>query len=104
MIYLKMNNDGYVHEIHHKPFHPKYGYGKTKEELEKEGMFVDSVPEPPSVEEGKRYIIKIVNGEITFESFDMPVEQKDEKDLRIEELEREVQQLKETLNTYQINK
>lgn len=31
---------------HYMPFDPVYGLGKTREELELEGVFVESVPEP----------------------------------------------------------
>lgn len=35
---------------HHMPFHPKHGFGKTAEELEQEGILVDSIPEEQKVE------------------------------------------------------
>ncbi|MFO7153926.1 MAG: hypothetical protein DIU64_003055 [Caldicoprobacter oshimai] len=32
--------------IHYMPFHPKYGLGKTEEELKQTGVLIDSIPEP----------------------------------------------------------
>ncbi|MGO4890278.1 hypothetical protein ACJ2A9_21225 [Anaerobacillus sp. MEB173] len=45
MIYIRINEFGRANE-HHMPFHPEYGLNKSKEELEKEGFFVENIPEP----------------------------------------------------------
>lgn len=51
MIYLygleKINNDKYkVNNIHYRPFDPQYGLGKTQEELEQDGILIESLTEP----------------------------------------------------------
>ncbi|CAM4363365.1 hypothetical protein [Bacillus manliponensis] len=57
MIYIKYNNTGEIELIHSAPFHSELGLGKTKEELEKEGFFVNSIPEAEH-REGKVAILK----------------------------------------------
>ena len=44
MIYLETTNENKVCLTHYQPFHEKYGLGKTKEELELTGIFVESLP------------------------------------------------------------
>ncbi|WP_415782993.1 hypothetical protein, partial [Bacillus manliponensis] len=57
MIYIKYSSTGEIELIHSTPFHPELGLGKTKEELEKEGFFVNEILEPEH-REGKVAILK----------------------------------------------
>jgi hypothetical protein len=43
LIYCEIRNGEVVYE-HYQPFDEKHGLGKTKEELELTGIFVDSLP------------------------------------------------------------
>jgi hypothetical protein len=74
MIFVKVNNENNVVEfVHYHPFDEKYGLGKTVEELQAEGMLVDSIPEPVA-QEGKGHILKYNPSDKTFyyEYFDLP--------------------------------
>ncbi|WP_024622157.1 hypothetical protein [Metaclostridioides mangenotii] len=57
MIYIEINSQNEVTTTHLYPFDKKYGYGKSKEELEKTGIFVESIPEAERIE-GKDSILK----------------------------------------------
>ena len=45
-VYIRVNRSNVVEFIHHNPFHPSEGLGMSREELESQGKFVDSIPEP----------------------------------------------------------
>lgn len=49
MIYITANENNDVVSTNHMPFHEKYGLGKTMEDLEKTGYFVESIPEPDNM-------------------------------------------------------
>lgn len=49
MIYIRTENTKVVLK-HYMWDHPEHGFGKTKEEMEKTGYFVESVPEEPQQE------------------------------------------------------
>ncbi|HGG0416079.1 TPA: hypothetical protein ACJFE8_000829 [Clostridium sporogenes] len=55
--FKKISDEKYeILVIHYMPFGPKYGLGKTKEELEEMGgVFVTNIPEPERIE-GKHHI------------------------------------------------
>ncbi|MBH0311912.1 hypothetical protein I7E32_16190 [Alcaligenes faecalis] len=57
MIYIEINKNNEVITQHRYPFDEKSGYGKTKEELEQTGIFVESISEPERIE-GKEPILK----------------------------------------------
>ena len=46
MVYIRYNEDKVVTFIHKMPFDKVNGMGKSKEELEKTGIFLDEIPEP----------------------------------------------------------
>ena len=46
MIYVKLDENNKVGFRHFLPFDLEYGIGKTKEELEQTGFFVESIPQP----------------------------------------------------------
>ena len=54
-IYIRVGKNNVVECIHHTPFDPTNGLQCTRDELEKTGFFVDSIPEPTIIE-GKRAI------------------------------------------------
>ena len=43
-IYIKVINSNIITEIHYNPFDPVHGLKMSREELEKDGYFVDSIP------------------------------------------------------------
>lgn len=43
MIFVQIVNNEVTME-HHQPFHPEHGLGKTKEELELDGLLVNELP------------------------------------------------------------
>ena len=45
-IYIETDENFRVTKIHRMPFDPNNGMGYTREELEKKGFFVDSIPTP----------------------------------------------------------
>ena len=49
MIYIRTENTQVVLK-HYMWDHPEHGFGRTKEELEQTGYFVESVPEEPQRE------------------------------------------------------
>lgn len=77
MIYLKLNQND-VESVHYMPFDEEYGLGKTKEELESEGVLVSSIPEPEN-RQGKSAILKYskVDG-LYYEYVDRPLSPEEE--------------------------
>jgi tRNA splicing ligase len=57
MIYIEINTNNEVITQHRYPFDEKYGYGKTKEELQQIGFLVESISEAERIE-GKEHILK----------------------------------------------
>lgn len=49
MIFIKTDENGLA-DIYYKPFDDKDGLGKSREQLELEGILVDSIPEPEHIE------------------------------------------------------
>ena len=80
--------------IHHMPFHEQYGLGKTKEELEKEGILVDSIPEPEQIE-GKSAVLYCnpTKTELWYEYEDIPKTPEEEQQEKIESLEQSIAEL-----------
>ncbi|WP_432408570.1 hypothetical protein [Wukongibacter sp. M2B1] len=56
MIYLEVNDEGFVTFQHNMPFDAKHGLRKTQEQLEQEGILVNSIPEPEQIE-GKQAVL-----------------------------------------------
>ncbi|WP_051404848.1 hypothetical protein [Bacillus cihuensis] len=64
MIYVKFDAEsstGYS-MIHNMPFDEKNGLGKSKEELDQEGVFVDAIPTPDTSNSDKVPVLKYNNG------------------------------------------
>ncbi|NRQ54495.1 hypothetical protein [Brevibacillus sp. HD1.4A] len=57
MIFVKLDSNNNIVEIHHMPFDPVYGLNKTEAELLEEGALVDAIPEPVYIE-GKAAVLK----------------------------------------------
>lgn len=74
MIFITFNQETKrVENIHYKPFDEKYGLGKTQEELVKEGILVEFIPEPIQ-QEGKEAIlyVNITTKELYYQYVDLP--------------------------------
>jgi hypothetical protein len=73
MYFIKYDAETESLLVHAMPFHKKYGFGKTKEELEQEGFFVESIPEPQQIE-GKAPILRCnpTTKELWYEYEDIP--------------------------------
>jgi hypothetical protein len=99
MIYVKVNDETSIVEfIHYKPFDPTYGLKKTQEELEQEGFFVESIPEPN--EEGRKIGILHANKEtkeLWYEYVDRPLTPEEKLQL----IEQENQDLKNRIDLMQ---
>lgn len=54
-IYIKVNANNVITEIHHNPFDPAEGLNTPRDELEKEGFFVSSIPKAEIIS-GKRAV------------------------------------------------
>lgn len=90
MIFLKCDETSKVNYIHYMPFDGKHGLGKTQEQLEQEGVLVDSIPEPQIIE-GKNPIMYYSKEKgIFYEYEDIP---KSKEELQSEEIKNLKQQL-----------
>lgn len=81
MIFLIVDNNKRVVYEHHKPFDLVAGLGKTQEELEKEGVLVDSIPE--SENNGKTPILHCnpKTKELWYEYEEIPLTPEEELEL-----------------------
>lgn len=57
MIFVRLDSNNNIMEIHNMPFDPVYGLKKTEAELLKEGALVDAIPKPENIE-GKVAVLK----------------------------------------------
>lgn len=72
MIYVKTSDSEVGYDfIHNMPFHETYGLGKTRLELESEGVFVDRIPEPLNID-GKIPNLVFKEGKLQYEYYDIP--------------------------------
>lgn len=80
--------------VHHVPFDEVNGLHKTKEQLEKEGILVDSIPEPQQIE-GKSPIMYInpSTKEVFYEYIDIPKTKEELQEERITMLEQAINDL-----------
>lgn len=46
MVYIRTDSDNMIVFIHRQPFDPINGLNESKEDLEKYGFFIDSMPDP----------------------------------------------------------
>ena len=83
MIYIKTNSEGLVTLQHNFPFHPRFGLGKTEEELLQEGFLVDGVPLPEYADDKnpilyyKDGVFNYVYEEIAIQKTDMEIMQEE---------------------------
>lgn len=94
MAFLKYDEIGRVNYTHYMPFHEKHGLGKSKEELEQEGLLVDSIPEPQQIE-GKSAILYCnpTTKELWYEYEDIPKTQEELQAQKINDLEGAIMEL-----------
>jgi hypothetical protein len=86
MIYIRVNEENVVTFQHFFPFDEKLGLGKSREELEQEGFFVDSIPEPQEIE-GKIPVLKFNGTELYYEYVDRPLTPEEELEQLKERIE-----------------
>ena len=55
-IYIEIDENFRVTKVHRMPFDPVNGMGYTREELERKGFFIESIPEPVN-QTGRRSIL-----------------------------------------------
>ena len=75
MIYVRTDEKDLVKFIHHMPFDEKHGLNKTHEELEKEGVLFDRLPDSPDVPFGKQAILYV--NPLRWELEDRPLTQEE---------------------------
>lgn len=76
MIYVKYNKVTGKEELqHYMPFDEQNGLQKTKEELEQEGLLVESIPEP-LLQVGKQAVlyVNLSNRSLYYQYIDLPIE------------------------------
>ncbi|MCM3316710.1 hypothetical protein M3603_08465 [Rummeliibacillus stabekisii] len=72
MIFVKVNKEYEIEQVHYLPFDPVHGFGKTEEELLKEGLLVESLPEPELIS-GKNAMLRYDGSDFYFEYEDIPL-------------------------------
>lgn len=78
-IYIKVNpKNSVVTEFHHNPFDPTEGLNTPRDELEKEGFFVSSIPKAEIIS-GRRAVPKynMDSKEVYYEYIEMPLSQEE---------------------------
>lgn len=97
MIFIKISNDNRVEFVHYQPFNLLNGLGKTREQLEQEGILVDSIPEPQQIE-GKQAVMywNPIDKNVFYEYKDIPKSKE-------ENLEEKIKTLTENLAKEKIN-
>ena len=91
MIYIETADSGKVKFIHYMPFDPKYGLGKSEEELKQTGYLVESIPEySGEIPEGKMPELHYNGTEFSWVMVDRPVTPED-TDTKIADLESQLQ-------------
>lgn len=93
MIFLRVDGKK-VTTIHYMPFDEQHGLGKTKEELEQEGILVDEIPEPEQIE-GKYPVLHCnpETKELWYEYEDIPKTKEEIQQEKIEALEQSIAEL-----------
>lgn len=72
MIFLQIDpSDNRIEFIHYQPFDPKHGMNKTEEQLLREGILVEYLPEPIE-QEGKASELRYNGVELFYEYFSIP--------------------------------
>lgn len=93
MIFLRVDGEE-VTTIHYMPFDTEHGLNKTAEELEQEGILVDSIPEPEEVE-GKDPVLYCnpETKELWYEYEDIPKTEEEIQAEKVESLEQSIAEL-----------
>lgn len=100
MIFLKFDSDGKISYIHHAPFDEKHGLKKSKEQLKKEGVLVEQLPEKLEEIEGKQQVLYLLDGQLVWKYEDMPLTPEEIQAEKIQELETALLEMT-TLNAIQ---
>ena len=99
MIYIETKNEIIVYE-HYMPFDPKYGLGKSEEELKETGYLVESIPEySGEIPDGEYPELHYDGTDFSWVMVDKPTPSvPDEYLRRIEELEAKIAELEANQN------
>jgi hypothetical protein len=99
MIFVKYDSNNTVTYIHTKPFDQNEGLGKTKQELENEGLLVSSIPNPDLTDNTKMPILKVnpTNNTLYYEYVDRPLTPEEKLQL----IEQENEELKVRIDLMQ---
>lgn len=83
MIFIKIADNNEILEINNFPFDEVHGLGKTEDELLKEGILVQSIPEPDVIA-NKAPVLKYDGSNLYYEYVEIPLtkEQQMEQDLK----------------------
>lgn len=90
MIYFKFDTNGRKEYRHNFPFHEKDGLGKTREQLEQEGILVEQLPPKLPKVEGKTQELYYIDGQLVWQYEDIPLAPEEMKNEKIQELELKV--------------
>lgn len=85
-IYLKINTKNEVEMVHYMPFHEVHGLKKSKEELEQEGVFVETIQEPEQID-GQAAIMKWDGERIYYDYQEIP---KSAEETQMEQLQNKI--------------
>lgn len=87
-----------VNFIHYKPFHEKHGLGKTREELQQEGILVDSIPELVEIDgQSASLYCNLITKELWYEYEDVPKSEEGIQQEEINTLRQELAELKQAM-------
>lgn len=94
MVYIKLNAENGIDNIHYMPFDEKYGLGKTEAELLETGLLVDTAPEVHVVDGkiGTPYYNPITK-EFYYEYQDIELTQEEKQAQKINDLEGAIMEL-----------
>lgn len=92
MIYIKLDTLNNIEFVHNLPFDDNLGLKKSKEELLKEGILVDSIPEPEQIE-GKVPILKYNGTSLYYEYQDAPIDEMTALKKQVAEQEQAIMEL-----------
>lgn len=90
MVYIETKNGEIVYQ-HFMPFDPKYGLGKTEEELKQTGYLVEAIPQySGEIPEGKMPELHYDGTNFSWVMVDKPVDPNAVLEARIAELEAQI--------------
>lgn len=87
VIYLKFDENGRKRYQHNLPFDENRGLGKTKEQLEQEGILVDKLPTKLPEQQGKTQELYYIGGQLVWQYEDIIPSSEDLQTEKIIQLE-----------------